>query len=228
MRKPLRSSTSLSRPNFDAIRLAIEYVAPRRVWKRRRQTRKHGQAQIRKLAAGIDRHGFNVPLIVDDELALVSGHPVGQRQQMRAVDQHLLGRPKRRAAREAPEPVDLRLNGAKDSTSSAPATHRRARARTAEVQFLCRGPLRLTAAYRCDQLASGGNDLTGGEQLPSRIDVKEAEALTPVFDWAAIENVLPELTGAEARNRSGALVASSLSGISWSPMIQNTAIHPLH
>lgn len=74
MTKSLRASTSLSRPNFDAIRLAIEYVVPRRVWTRRRKIRKHGLAQIKKLAAGIDRHGFNVPIIVDEELAIVSGH----------------------------------------------------------------------------------------------------------------------------------------------------------
>lgn len=74
MRTRSLSSKSSSRPNFDAIRLVIEYVAPRRVWVRHRKVRKHGQAQIRELAAGIDRTGFNVPLLVDEELALVSGH----------------------------------------------------------------------------------------------------------------------------------------------------------
>ncbi len=63
-----------SRINFDAIRLEIEYVATRRVWARHRQLKKHGAAQIRKLADGIDRHGFLVPLIVDEELGLISGH----------------------------------------------------------------------------------------------------------------------------------------------------------
>jgi len=74
MRRSLSSTTSLSRTNFDAIRLSIEYVAPRRVWQRHRRVRKHGQSQLRELAAGINRLGFLVPLLVDEELALVSGH----------------------------------------------------------------------------------------------------------------------------------------------------------
>ena len=74
MRSKLNSSSALSRPNFDGIRLAIEYVATRRVWLRRRQLKLHSKGKIRKIADGIDRTGFNVPLLVDDELGLVSGH----------------------------------------------------------------------------------------------------------------------------------------------------------
>ncbi len=60
--------------NFGSIRLAIEYVPRAQVRVSRRQLRKHGRAQIRELAGGIDRAGFNVPLLVDDSLGLVSGH----------------------------------------------------------------------------------------------------------------------------------------------------------
>lgn len=62
------------RSNFDAIRLAIEYVPRRELQATRRKLRKHSKAQIRELAAGINRSGFNIPVIVDDELNIVSGH----------------------------------------------------------------------------------------------------------------------------------------------------------
>ena len=69
-----RLLTSASRPNFDAIRLHIEYVSPYDVQVPRRALKKHGQAHIKKLAAGMDRSGNNVPLLVDEHLGLVSGY----------------------------------------------------------------------------------------------------------------------------------------------------------
>lgn len=66
--------TSTSRPNFDAIRLKIEYVSPAQVTAERRSHHKHSKALIKKLAAGIDRSGPILPLIVDEALGLVLGH----------------------------------------------------------------------------------------------------------------------------------------------------------
>ena len=74
MSKRTKSSSSKSRPNFESIRLAVEYVATRRVWMRHRQLKEHTQGQVRRLADAIDRIGFNVPVLVDDDLALVSGY----------------------------------------------------------------------------------------------------------------------------------------------------------
>jgi ParB-like chromosome segregation protein Spo0J len=66
--------TSASRPNFDAIRLHIEYVSPGDITVERRGLHKHSRALIKKLAAGIDRTGPIIPLIVDEQLGLVVGH----------------------------------------------------------------------------------------------------------------------------------------------------------
>jgi DNA modification methylase len=66
--------TSASRPNFDAIRLHIEYVSPADISIGRRSLHKHSPALIKKLAAGIDRTGPIIPLIVDEQLGLVLGH----------------------------------------------------------------------------------------------------------------------------------------------------------
>ena len=74
MSKRINASRPLHQTNFGALRLAIEYVLRSQIGASRRQMRKHGKAQIRELAAGIDRTGFNVPLLVDDDLGLVSGH----------------------------------------------------------------------------------------------------------------------------------------------------------
>ena len=66
--------TSASRPNFDAIRLHIEYVSPAEISVGRRSLHKHSRALIKKLAAAIDRTGPIIPLIVDEQLGLVLGH----------------------------------------------------------------------------------------------------------------------------------------------------------
>lgn len=66
--------TSASRPNFDAIRLKIEYVNPADISVKRRSLHKDSRALIKKLAAGIDRSGPLLPLIVDEELSLVLSH----------------------------------------------------------------------------------------------------------------------------------------------------------
>jgi hypothetical protein len=73
MRSKPASGRSVPRSNFDAIRLHIEYMAPRQVRLPRRRVRKHSKAQIREFTAGIDRHGFNVPLLIDENFMLVSG-----------------------------------------------------------------------------------------------------------------------------------------------------------
>lgn len=65
--------TSSSRPNFDAIRLHIEYVAPDDISLPRRSITKLNNALIKKRAAGIDRNGVILPLVVDECLGLVLG-----------------------------------------------------------------------------------------------------------------------------------------------------------
>jgi hypothetical protein len=59
---------------FDNVRLHIEYVDAACIGLTRRATSRHSARQIRKLAAAIEQSGFNVPLLVDDQLAIVSGH----------------------------------------------------------------------------------------------------------------------------------------------------------
>jgi len=66
--------SSASRPNFDGIHLHVEYVAPDTISIPRRELRKHRQTDIKRLAAGMDRFGNNVPLLVDENLGLVSGY----------------------------------------------------------------------------------------------------------------------------------------------------------
>jgi hypothetical protein len=60
--------------NFAAIRLKLEYIERQAIICSRRELRKHSKVQIRELAAGIDRAGFLVPLVVDEHLSLVTGH----------------------------------------------------------------------------------------------------------------------------------------------------------
>lgn len=71
MRSRSNLLTTASRPNFDGIRLQIEYVHSDEVKITRRRLKKLNQALIKKRAAGIDRHGFIIPLPVDDAMALV-------------------------------------------------------------------------------------------------------------------------------------------------------------
>lgn len=66
--------TSASRPNFDAIRLHIEYADPAKITISRRRHHKHNKSLIKKLAAGIDRTGPVLPVIVDEMFGLVLGH----------------------------------------------------------------------------------------------------------------------------------------------------------
>ncbi|WP_156680879.1 DNA modification methylase [Sphingomonas profundi] len=76
MRARLLSTTSdkvVSRANFAGIRLHIEYLPTRSIVPASRRLRQHGKAQIAKLAAGIERHGFNVPLLVDEACTIVAG-----------------------------------------------------------------------------------------------------------------------------------------------------------
>lgn len=74
MRNRYELLNSASRPNFDGIRLYVEYVAPDAIAVSRRQLKVHKKADIKRLAAGIDRFGNNIPLIVDENLGLVCGY----------------------------------------------------------------------------------------------------------------------------------------------------------
>lgn len=76
MRAKLLSNAAngaITRSNFDAVRLHIEYVPTSDVRPAARRLKRHGKAQIARLAAGIDRHGFNVPILVDERCAIVAG-----------------------------------------------------------------------------------------------------------------------------------------------------------
>lgn len=73
MRTRASFKSEVSRPNFDAIRLHIEYVSPERIVSSGRQLRIHSKASIRRLAAAMDRVGNLVPIITDEKLTLVSG-----------------------------------------------------------------------------------------------------------------------------------------------------------
>jgi len=73
MRSKHHLLTAASRPNFDAIRLHIEYVQPHAVQITRRAIKKQRQSHIKKIAAGMDRNGCNVPVLVDEHLGLVVG-----------------------------------------------------------------------------------------------------------------------------------------------------------
>lgn len=79
--------TPASRPNFDAIRLKIEYVSPADVTAERRSHHKHSKALVKKLAAGIDRSGSILPLIVDEGLGLVLGHERLEAMRLLSLDE---------------------------------------------------------------------------------------------------------------------------------------------
>lgn len=66
-----RSADALS--NFAAIRLKLEYVDREAMTCPNRELRKHSKIQIRQLADGIERTGFLVPLVVDEQLGLGTG-----------------------------------------------------------------------------------------------------------------------------------------------------------
>ena len=69
----MRSSTAHP-SRFDNIRLHVEYVPLASLRATFRRTKSHSARQVRKLAASINRSGFNVPVLVDDDLDVVSGH----------------------------------------------------------------------------------------------------------------------------------------------------------
>jgi DNA modification methylase len=58
----------------DNVRLHVEYVDVARLQVRFRRTKSHSARQIKKLAGAIERTGFNVPILVDEDLTVVSGH----------------------------------------------------------------------------------------------------------------------------------------------------------
>lgn len=59
---------------YDNVRLHVEYVEIGCLRAGRRKTKQHSARQIKKLAAAINRTGFNVPVMVDDDLSIISGH----------------------------------------------------------------------------------------------------------------------------------------------------------
>lgn len=59
---------------FDNVRLHVEYIDVASLRTELRRTKKHNARQLKKLAAVIDRTGFNVPVIVDEQLVIVAGH----------------------------------------------------------------------------------------------------------------------------------------------------------
>lgn len=59
---------------FDNIRLHIEYVPLASLRGTFRLIKSHNARQLRKLANAINRVGFNVPVLVDEDLDVVSGH----------------------------------------------------------------------------------------------------------------------------------------------------------
>lgn len=67
-------SRSLPLSRFDNIRLHVEYVPLGSLRVTLRATKRHNARQLKKLADGINRVGFTVPVLVDDDLGIVSGH----------------------------------------------------------------------------------------------------------------------------------------------------------
>lgn len=59
---------------FDNVRLHVEYVGASCLLADHRQTKVHSARQLKKLAGTIDRTGFNVPILVDENLSVISGH----------------------------------------------------------------------------------------------------------------------------------------------------------
>jgi DNA modification methylase len=73
---PQRSKSVVPVPgsNFAAIQLQIEQVPTERLGFATRQVKTHSKSYIAKLAAGIGRVGFLVPMLVDEHYGVVSGH----------------------------------------------------------------------------------------------------------------------------------------------------------
>ena len=63
-----------SQSNFDGVQLLIEYVMLAELSIAARQIKCHPVRQIKKLATSIGRSGFNVPMLVDENLRIVAGH----------------------------------------------------------------------------------------------------------------------------------------------------------
>lgn len=62
------------RSNYDAIRVHVEHVAIQLVSPADRPLKKHSKQFIAKLAAGMSRFGFLVPMQVDEQYRLIDGH----------------------------------------------------------------------------------------------------------------------------------------------------------
>ena len=69
----MSSSTALA-GRFDNVRLHVEYVDRSSLRADFRRTKLHSSRQLKKLASSINRSGFNVPVLVDDNLSVISGH----------------------------------------------------------------------------------------------------------------------------------------------------------
>jgi len=74
MRRTPNELPIVNRSNFAAIRPQIEHVVIGRIATPSRQLKKHSKAHIAKLAAGISRYGFIVPMLVDEHYGVISGH----------------------------------------------------------------------------------------------------------------------------------------------------------
>ncbi len=62
----------------------VEMIALKDLKPYARNARTHSKAQIKQLAAAIDRFGFNVPIVVDDENRILAGH--GRLEAARALN----------------------------------------------------------------------------------------------------------------------------------------------
>lgn len=54
--------------------LSVEYIPPSDLTRNPRNARKHPQAQIVKLKAGIAEFGFVVPILIDEQMRVIAGH----------------------------------------------------------------------------------------------------------------------------------------------------------
>jgi DNA modification methylase len=87
VRRTANKQLPANRSNFDAIRPQIEHVALRRIGIATRQLKKHPKAFIAKLAAGISRYGFLIPMVVDEYYGVVSGHARLEAAKLIGLDQ---------------------------------------------------------------------------------------------------------------------------------------------
>jgi len=57
-----------------ATQLAVEYLPPLSITPNPKNARRHSDKQLTKLRAGIDAHGFNVPIVIDQGGMILAGH----------------------------------------------------------------------------------------------------------------------------------------------------------